>query len=101
MPGSTNPTRGSIDLDDYSGGFGTWSGTSFAAPALAGDIAARMMAASRESDADDDPEPDHGIDPDGGNDACEGERDDPDPRVRRAASAVTAVLKGAPDADWR
>ena len=42
MPKSTTPTRGSIDLDDYSGGFGTWSGTSFAAPALAGDIAARI-----------------------------------------------------------
>jgi hypothetical protein len=42
VPGSTNPTRGSIDLDDYSGGFGQWSGTSFAAPALAGDIAAYL-----------------------------------------------------------
>jgi hypothetical protein len=39
LPGSKNPTRGSIDLDDYSGGFGQWSGTSFAAPALAGDVA--------------------------------------------------------------
>ncbi|WP_147064007.1 S8/S53 family peptidase, partial [Knoellia locipacati] len=33
------PTRGAVDTDDYSGGFGVWSGTSFAAPALAGDIA--------------------------------------------------------------
>jgi serine protease len=33
------PTRGAVDSDDYSGGFGLWSGTSFAAPALAGDIA--------------------------------------------------------------
>ncbi len=33
------PTRGAVDLDDYSSGFGVWSGTSFAAPALAGDIA--------------------------------------------------------------
>jgi hypothetical protein len=33
------PTRGAADSDDYSGGFGLWSGTSFAAPALAGDIA--------------------------------------------------------------
>jgi subtilisin family serine protease len=44
VPGSTNPARGSIDLDDYSRGFGTWSGTSFAAPALAGDIAAYLVA---------------------------------------------------------
>ena len=43
QPGSPNPTRGSIDLDDYSGGFGQWSGTSFAAPALAGDIAKRLL----------------------------------------------------------
>jgi subtilisin family serine protease len=43
MPKSSNPTRGSIDLDDYSRGFGTWSGTSFAAPALAGDIAAQLV----------------------------------------------------------
>ena len=33
------PTRGAADSDDYSGGFGLWSGTSFAAPALAGEIA--------------------------------------------------------------
>jgi subtilisin family serine protease len=44
LPGSKNPTRGSIDLDDYSGGFGQWSGTSFAAPALAGDVATWLAA---------------------------------------------------------
>ena len=38
------PTRGAVDLDDYSGGFGLWSGTSFAAPALAGDIASSIGA---------------------------------------------------------
>ena len=34
-----NPTRGSLDRDDFSSGFGLWSGTSFAAPAVAADIA--------------------------------------------------------------
>ena len=33
-----DPARGSGDPDDYSGGFGLWSGTSFAAPAYAGDV---------------------------------------------------------------
>jgi hypothetical protein len=31
--------RATIDLDDYTGGFGVWSGTSFAAPVLAGQLA--------------------------------------------------------------
>jgi subtilisin family serine protease len=31
--------RASIDLDDFSSGFATWSGTSFAAPVLAGELA--------------------------------------------------------------
>lgn len=31
--------RGSLDPDDFSGGFGTWSGTSFAAPMFAGQLA--------------------------------------------------------------
>ena len=52
LPGSKNPTRGSIDLDDYSGGFGQWSGTSFAAPALAGDVAAWLVThATPDADA--------------------------------------------------
>ena len=33
------PWRGTMDDDDYSCGFGLWSGTSFAAPAFAGDLA--------------------------------------------------------------
>ena len=35
-------TRESIDPDDFSGGFGVWSGTSFAAPVLAGQLAAQL-----------------------------------------------------------
>ena len=33
------PDRATIDLDDYTSGFGVWSGTSFAAPILAGQLA--------------------------------------------------------------
>ncbi len=33
----------SLDPDDYQGGFGVWSGTSFAAPVLAGEIAADLV----------------------------------------------------------
>lgn len=40
--GGAYPARGSIDLDDFSGGFGLWSGTSFAAPAYAGDAAVAL-----------------------------------------------------------
>ena len=35
--------RSTIDPDDFSGGFGTWSGTSFAAPILAGEIAQQLQ----------------------------------------------------------
>jgi subtilisin family serine protease len=37
-------TRESIDADDFSGGFAVWSGTSFAAPVVAGRIAAVLDA---------------------------------------------------------
>ena len=36
--------RATIDPDDFTGGFGVWSGTSFAAPVLAGQLAARLCA---------------------------------------------------------
>jgi subtilisin family serine protease len=32
-----------MDMDNYRGGFATWSGTSFAAPVLAGEIAQRLI----------------------------------------------------------
>jgi serine protease len=43
-----DPARGSCDPDDYSCGFGLWSGTSFAAPALAGRFAAELANARSE-----------------------------------------------------
>jgi subtilisin family serine protease len=35
--------RESIDPDDFSGGFAVWSGTSFASPVLAGEVAAKLL----------------------------------------------------------
>jgi serine protease len=35
--------RETIDPDDFSGGFGLWSGTSFAAPIAAGELAAALV----------------------------------------------------------
>jgi subtilisin family serine protease len=35
--------RGTIDPDDFSAGFGVWSGTSFAGPVLAGEIAQELF----------------------------------------------------------
>ena len=49
--GSGHPQRGTPDLDDFSSGFGLWSGTSFAAPALAGDIA-RKLGTDRPAEAE-------------------------------------------------
>jgi len=47
---ATKDGRASIDPDDYASGFGIWSGTSFAAPVLAGEIAAHLF---DHSDLDD------------------------------------------------
>ena len=45
--------RATIDLDDYSGGFGVWSGTSFSAPVLAGQLAQSLVAqGTEETDLD-------------------------------------------------
>lgn len=35
--------RETLDADDFRGGFGVWSGTSFAAPVVAGQIAAKIL----------------------------------------------------------
>jgi subtilisin family serine protease len=37
-------TRQTLDPDNYTGGFGTWSGTSFSAPVLAGEYASHILA---------------------------------------------------------
>ena len=36
-------TRESVDPDDFSGGFALWSGTSFAAPIVAGRVARHLQ----------------------------------------------------------
>jgi subtilisin family serine protease len=36
-------TRQTLDMDDYRNGFGVWSGTSFSAPVLAGELVAKMI----------------------------------------------------------
>ena len=41
--------RATIDLDDYTSGFGVWSGTSFAAPILAGQLAQALGALGSEA----------------------------------------------------
>ena len=42
--------RSTIDPDNFSSGFATWSGTSFAAPVLAGDLAQRLLDDARLRD---------------------------------------------------
>jgi len=43
-------TRSAIDPDRYTGGFATWTGTSFAAPILAGHFLARLAEQSAAPD---------------------------------------------------
>lgn len=43
QPQGDSRPRSTIDLDDYAGGFGVWSGTSFAAPVLAGQLASALV----------------------------------------------------------
>ncbi|MEP6651335.1 MAG: S8 family serine peptidase [Lapillicoccus sp.] len=44
QPDIVTPDGGeSVDRDDFTGGFGVWSGTSFAAPVLAGELAANLF----------------------------------------------------------
>ena len=47
--------RASIDPDDFSSGFAVWSGTSFAAPVFAGELAARLLDRFVEGDDSTDP----------------------------------------------
>jgi hypothetical protein len=42
--------RDTIDPDDFRGGFGVWSGTSFSAPLLAGRLASELMAGLGDGD---------------------------------------------------
>jgi hypothetical protein len=65
--------RATIDPDDFRSGFATWSGTSFAAPVLAGDLAACL----NESRA---------------------LRAEPDEQVDAVATAWAALCRVAPDA---
>ncbi|MGH3350514.1 MAG: S8/S53 family peptidase [Nocardioides sp.] len=46
--------RASLDPDDFTGGFGTWSGTSFAAPLLAGRIAQHLLENGHPGDLEQD-----------------------------------------------
>jgi len=45
------PPRGTPDPDDYACGFGVWSGSSFSAPAYAGQVAAALAEMTAEADA--------------------------------------------------
>ncbi len=49
-PGVSLPGfRAALDPDDYSGGFGVWSGTSFSAPLLAAEIVRSLLKGAAES----------------------------------------------------
>lgn len=49
VPSMLRP-RGTMDPDNFLGGFGVWSGTSFAAPVFAGELAAALVTAGSLSD---------------------------------------------------
>jgi subtilisin family serine protease len=48
------PPRATLDPDSFASGFALWSGTSFAAPVLAGELAAAMVGAAMTGVGDDD-----------------------------------------------
>ena len=47
------PARGTPDPDDYSSGFAVWSGSSFSAPAYAGQVATELAATQPEVTCED------------------------------------------------
>jgi subtilisin family serine protease len=47
-PGTGAGTRRSVDPDDYRGGFAAWSGTSFATPVLAAELAAELVCLGKD-----------------------------------------------------
>jgi subtilisin family serine protease len=55
-----NNVRSTIDPDDFTSGFGVWSGTSFAAPILAGELAQYLTVCRLL--ARDDVDPSHAVD---------------------------------------
>jgi hypothetical protein len=71
----TGALRETIDPDDFTGGFGVWSGSSFAAPLVAGRVAAAMLAASESGKLP---------------------LDDPSNARQRVAAALDAVLPRPP-----
>ncbi len=52
LRGPNGQWRGTIDPDRFSSGFATWSGTSFAAPVLAGEYLSKLVAAGCPPGAD-------------------------------------------------
>lgn len=50
MPGAGDAPRTTMDPDNYQGGFGVWSGTSFATPVLAAELAAELVRSGDLSD---------------------------------------------------
>jgi subtilisin family serine protease len=55
--GTPGATRASMDPDSFVEGFGTWSGTSFATPILAANLAKHLLQADQQAKVDDTPDP--------------------------------------------
>jgi subtilisin family serine protease len=52
IAGSDGEVRAALDPDDFSSGFGVWSGTSFSAPVFAGEVAAALASSYQAGDTD-------------------------------------------------